>query len=254
MSFLFTVLFIFVILILVFVGCNMIKKIFSYDFEEARNNNNNPPFVRMILDLSLIILLIVILLILKLLSIDINLIILLASGIYVLFFTFKFFSDFSICCRRMMSQMSVFVVKKNGDIFKIVKTNYRLKHDDEDEISINQLVNGDSSKVKHFGVMLGFFFNIKSSKDISIGLGTDSVIKKILKSPEKLNDGIVYRINKVYELVETKRYYVIRCDYYDYNLDKDCINSLVKFNKSYKDYEQLADVIKGKICGQEDID
>ena len=38
------------------------------------------------------------------------------------------------------------------------------------------------------------------------------------------------------------------------NLDKDCINSLVKFNKSYKDYEQLADVIKGKICGQEDID
>lgn len=242
---------------------NKAKRIFCYDFSIAKKNKNGPHFKRMLVEIIILLSY----LILGLISISIkdselflkyqpylnvntNPDIAIYYNIYSLILMISLCGliyDFFITQRRLNQRMTVFSIGEDGKVYEITKKNYS---DTNMAIGyyIGDKINGErNSPFGIVGMILGYIFGVKKTSDISTKLNHPDIVNMVLGDPKGLNDGNVYRIDKVYAIKEKGNYYMIMCDCYDCKKEKLYIHDNMILNKSYNCYDELVKYLESGV-------
>lgn len=219
------------------------KRIFCYDFDVAKKNKNNPPFKRMLIEIYILAISFILMIIVTNINKSEYCIII----VYFMLFVFAgLIFDFFISCRKLIGQMTVFVIDENDEVFKIAKTN-NVDKKMAAGYYIGEKIGGPDSFFSTIGMIMGYIFNIKHTKDISLGINNPYVVNEILKNPSQLIDGTVYKIETIYDIKDKGEFYIIKCDYFNYEENKQYKNNEIRLSKSYNCLNELVDILRRRI-------
>lgn len=223
------------------------KRIFCYDFDVAKKNKNNPPFKRMLIKIYILAISYILMVIVTNINIGEYGIIIGYFFAFVMLFSFAcLIFDFFISCRKLIGQMTVFVIGENDEVFKIAKTN-NVDKKMAAGYYIGEKIGGNDSFFSTIGMIMGYVFNIKHTKGISLGINNPYVVNEILKDPSQLVDGTVYKIETIYDVKDKGEFYIIKCDYFNYEENKQYKNNEIRLSKSYNCLDELVDILRRRI-------
>ena len=219
------------------------KRIFCYDFGIAKKNGNNPKYIRMIFELIFVYLIPIG--IAYTMDVNENL-----SKLIYLLWILNFFClglDFFVSCRKIIGELTVFALGENGEIYKISKTNNADKSMAVGYYIGSKIKFGDDDSLAEQGAIAGWIYSAKYSSKISKYLNHPDTVNKILENPSQLIDGAVYKFEKIYNIKEKRKCFLIKCDYFNYEDNKLHENENIKLSKSYNCYLELVDIIRQRI-------
>lgn len=234
---------------------NVAKRIFCYDFNIAEENKNGPHFKRMLIEIIIISSYIILGLITMALkdtefilkyqpyfNVQTNPDIAIYYNIYswILIITFGcFIYDFLVTQRKLNQRMTVFSIGEDGKVYEITKKNHADKNMAIGYYIGDKIDGKNDTPLAAIGLILGYVFSVKSTKSISTKLNHPDIVNMVLGDPKGLNDGNVYRIDKVYYVRDKGHYYLIKCDCYDCKKEKLYTHDDMILNKSYNCYDEL---------------
>ena len=112
---------------------------------------------------------------------------------------------------------------------------------------IGDKIGGRDSSLSTVGLIMAYVLNIKQTKDIYLGINNPDVLNEILKNPTQLADGAVYKLETIYDVVDKGNFYVIKCDYFNYEENKQYKNDEIRLSKSYNCLEELVEILRKRI-------
>ena len=221
---------------------NSAKRIFSYDYNIAKKTKNLPHYKRMLLEVGVIaayLLLIIILLILSI-FIDIKSIttysdIFQGFAIIVCFVGIAFGFDIVISLPKINRSLTVCLIGDDNKVYQITSPATNGYYSDL-EVQYKDTGFNDKllDKLKNFN-FLGMSTQYISSKR----LNDSNTVNYLLNNPETIINGNMYRIDKVYSIMDHGKYYLVRADIFDYKNDKESKNDEIYIYKVYNCYDEL---------------
>lgn len=221
---------------------NSAKRIFSYDYNVAKKTKNLPHYKRMLLEVGVIaayLLLIVILLILSIFvdvkSITTDTYIFQAFVAIVCFVGIAFIFDIVTSLPKINRSLTVCLIGEDNKVYQITSPATNGYYNDL-EIQYKDTGFNDKvlDKLKSFN-FLGMSTQYISSKR----LNDANTVNYLLNNSETIMNGNMYRIDKVYSIIDHGKYYLVKADIFDYRNNKESKNDEIYIYKVYNCYDEL---------------